>query len=201
MDDLEEADEILEPEVEVEPEVEAEAESADPMSDGRFAEELQALVDVAFLAAPSVAEEGAAAAAPSPGPSQIVVSPLFRDFSVDEMVAVIQGLNLLSYERGDVILREGAPGGSLYMLTTGMVRAFRKDPSGRQVRLGDLVEGAFFGEVSILTGGRRTATVAALTRCELLELDRPTLDSIRTTHPHVWEVLEDFARQRGAKPA
>jgi len=203
LDDLEEADALAEPEVEVEPEVdvEAETESADPMSDGRFAEELQALVDVAFLASPSAPEEGAAAAALPTAPSQIVVSPLFRDFSVDEMVAVIQGLNLLSYERGDVILREGAPGDSLYMLTTGMVRAFRKDPSGRQVRLGDLLEGAFFGEVSILTGGRRTATVAALTRCELLELDRPTLDSIRKTHPHVFEVLEEFARQRGAKPA
>jgi tetratricopeptide (TPR) repeat protein len=203
MDDLEEADELVEPEVEVEPEVdvETEAKSADPMSDGRFAEELQALVDVAFLAAPSAPEEDAAAAALPTAPSQIVVSPLFRDFSVDEMVAVIQGLNLLSYERGDVILREGAPGDSLYMLTTGMVRAFRKDPSGRQVRLGDLLEGAFFGEVSILTGGRRTATVAALTRCELLELDRPTLDSIRKTHPHVLEVLEEFARQRSAKPA
>jgi CRP-like cAMP-binding protein len=178
--------------------VEVEPESADPMSDGRFAEELQALVDGAFPALPSGPEAGAAA--PPTGPSQIVVSPLFRDFSVDEMVAVIQGLNLLSYERGDVILREGAPGDSLYMLTTGMVRAFRKDAAGRQVRLGDLVEGAFFGEVSILTGGRRTATVAALTRCELLELDRPTLDSIRKTHPHVLEVLEEFARQRGAKP-
>jgi hypothetical protein len=203
MDDLEEVDGLVEPEVEVEPEVdvETEAESADPMTDGRFAEELQALVDVAFLEDPSVPEEGAAAAAPPTGQAQIVVSPLFRDFSVDEMVAVIQGLNLLSYERGDVILREGAPGDSLYMLTTGMVRAFRKDPAGRQVRLGDLQEGAFFGEVSILTGGRRTATVAALTRCELLELDRPTLDSIRKTHPHVLEVLEEFARQRGAKPA
>ena len=55
---------------------------------------------------------------PAPA-SQIVVSPLFRDFSVDEMVAVIQGLKLLSFERGEVIIREGQPGGSLYMLTSG----------------------------------------------------------------------------------
>jgi len=71
----------------------------------------------------------------------------------------------------------------------------------RRLRVADLKEGAFFGEVSILTGGPRTATVAALTPCELLELDRPTLDSICETHPHVLEVLEDFARQRAAKRA
>jgi len=186
---------------EVEAEPVAEAEPVDPMSDGRFAEELQALVDVAFLA-PSAADDAPAPAGPERGASQIVVSPLFQNFSVDEMVAVIQGLNLLSFARGDVILREGQPGDRLYMLTSGMVRAFRKDKaSGRQLRVADLKEGAFFGEVSILTGGPRTATVAALTPCELLELDRPTLDSICETHPHVLEVLEDFARQRAAKRA
>ncbi|PYQ19101.1 MAG: hypothetical protein DMF79_13395 [Acidobacteria bacterium] len=193
---MEEVDAETEAEVEVEPELEPEAEPADPMSDSRFAEELQALVDTAFLA-PSPNDEAPPPAAPDKGGSQIVVSPLFRDFSVDEMVAVIQGLSLLSFARGDVILREGEPGDRLYMLTSGMVRAFRKDrASGRQLRVADLKEGAFFGEVSILTGGPRTATVAALTPCELLELDRATLDSIRETHPHVWEVLEDFARQR-----
>ncbi len=198
---MEEAEAEMEAGVEVEPELEPEAEPSDPMSDSRFAEELQALVDTAFLA-PSPTDEAAPVAAPERGGSQIVVSPLFRDFSVDEMVAVIQGLSLLSFARGDVILREGEPGDRLYMLTSGMVRAFRKDAaSGRQLRVADLKEGAFFGEVSILTGGPRTATVAALTPCELLELDRATLDSIRETHPHVWDVLEDFARQRTAKGA
>jgi cAMP-dependent protein kinase regulator len=129
-----------------------------------------------------------------------VVSPLFRDFSVDEMVAVIQGLKLLAFERGQAILREGQPGGSLYTLTSGRVRAFKKDPAtGKQNQLGDLVEGAFFGEMSILTGQPRMASVVALTRCELLELDRPTLDQITKTHPHVWDVLREFAEKRAAR--
>ncbi len=199
LDDVTEEGGPVEPEVEVVPEVEAEPENANPMSDSRFADELQALVDVAFLAPAASSDEPGAPVPRAPGGSQIVVSPLFRDFSVDEMVAVIAGLNLLSFERGDVILREGQPGDSLYMLTSGMVRAFRKGPGGKQERVADLHEGAFFGEVSILTGGPRTATVAALTRCELLELDRATLDSIRASHPHVWDVLEEFARQRTAK--
>jgi cAMP-dependent protein kinase regulator len=174
---------------------------AESMSDGRFAEELMSLVDSIFQEPPA---SGATAQAPPAGGaprggSQIVVSPLFRDFSVDEMVAVIHGLKLLAVERGDVILREGQAGGSLYMLTSGRVRAFRKDPaSGKQVKIGDLMEGAFFGEMSILTGKPRMATVVALMRCELLELDRPTLDRITQTHPHVWDVLREFAEQRAA---
>jgi hypothetical protein len=168
-----------------------------PMTDGAFADELMSLVDSVFQEAPGGAPGGAKPApAPTTG-SQIVVSPLFRDFAVDEMVAVIHGLKLLSFERGEVILREGERGGSLYTLTSGRVRAFRRDPaSGGQARIGDLKEGAFFGEMSILTGQPRMASVVALTRCELLELDRATLDDITRRHPHVWDVLREFAEKR-----
>jgi hypothetical protein len=176
-----------------------EAPAAGPMSAGQFADELMGLVDSVFqeFAAP----KGSALVAPAvPPPSQIVVSPLFRSFSVDEMVAVIQGLRLLTFNRGGVILREGSPGGSLYTLTSGRVRAFKKDPAtGQQVQLGDLSEGAFFGEMSILTGQPRMASIVALTRCELLELDRPTLDEITKKHPHVWDVLREFAEKREAR--
>lgn len=179
-----------------EPEPPAAASTGGELSDGQFADELMSLVDTVFQEAP--AAPAAQPAPPTRGP-QIVVSPLFRSFSVDEMVAVIEGLKLLDFERGDVILREGDPGSSLYTLTAGRVRAFRKDrASGKQLALGDLKEGAFFGELSVLTGAPRTATVVALTRCELLELDRATLDEITRSHPHVWDVLREFASQRHA---
>jgi cAMP-dependent protein kinase regulator len=174
------------------------------MSDGQFTDELMSLVDAVFQEFPGAATAGPPAS-PEGGPqrtgSQIVVSPLFRDFSVDEMVAVIQGLKLLTFDRGQVILREGQPGASLYTLTSGRVRAFRKDlATGKQNPLADLKEGAFFGEISILTGQPRMASIVALTRCELLELDRPTLDQITKTHPHVWDVLREFAGRRTAAP-
>jgi hypothetical protein len=208
----EEAEEELLVPIEVEVEAEAElvesgAPAAEPMSAGQFADELMGLVDSVFQefpqaapAAPTPAAGVPAASNPDRSGSQIVVSPLFRDFSVDEMVAVIQGLKLLNFERGTVILREGSPGGSLYMLTSGRVRAFKKDGDGKQKPLGDLKEGAFFGEMSILTGQPRMASVVALARCELLELDRPTLDGITKTHPHVWDVLREFAQKRASAP-
>jgi hypothetical protein len=173
--------------------------AAEPMSAGQFADELMGLVDSVFQEFPGAVAAPAPAEPPRTG-SQIVMSPLFRDFSVDEMVAVIGGLKLLTFERGNVILREGHPGGSLYTLTSGRVRAFKRDPAtGRQNQIGDLEEGAFFGEMSILTGQPRMASIVALTRCELLELDRPTLDEITKTHPHVWDVLREFAERRAAR--
>ena len=185
-------------EIDVPLEIIEEPKAAEPMSAGQFADELMGLVDSVFQEFAAPAESALVAPAVAP-PSQIVVSPLFRDFAVDEMVAVIQGLRLLTFDRGGVILREGSPGGSLYTLTSGRVRAFKKDPAtGRQNQIGDLAEGAFFGEMSILTGQPRMASIVALTRCELLELDRPTLDDITKTHPHVWNVLREFAGKREA---
>ena len=184
------------PEVQLEPEIEPEP-SAEPMTESLFAEELMSLVDGAFddLSAP-----GASTAPDAPpgegGGKQIVVSPLFKDFSVDELVAVIQGLNLITFEAGDIILTEGDPGDSLYMLTAGTVKAVKRNAAGRQAAVSELSEGAFFGEISILTGQPRTATVVATSHCELLELDRPTLDAIVATHPHVRQVLEQFSKER-----
>jgi hypothetical protein len=128
-------------------------------------------------------------------PGGVTGSPLFSDFSGDELVAVIHGLRLLSFDAGDIIITEGDPGDSLFVLASGTAKAFvRRD--GKQALARRMEEGTFFGEISILSGKPRTATVTAATHCELLELDRATLDEITKTHPHVQQVLEEFYIQR-----
>ena len=140
-----------------------------------------------------------APAAPPPS-TEFKESPLFSSFSADELVAVIRGLVLLSFEPGDIVLTEGDPGDSLFVLTTGSVKAFVHLPGGGQKLVRRMGEGDFFGEISILSGKPRTATVTATTHCELLELDRETLDGICKDHPNVRQVLEDFyvARASGS---
>jgi hypothetical protein len=130
-------------------------------------------------------------------PEDVAENPLFSSFSPEELEAVIAGLELLSYEPGDVIVLEGDPGDSLFIVTTGVVKAFLREPGPAPPRLARLLgEGEFFGEVSILSGRPRTATVTAATACELLELDRKTLDEITARHPNVRAVLEEFYVQR-----
>lgn len=199
---------VLEPIIEAEPIVETEAAEAgnggDPLGDDLFAQELMSVLEGAFpgpapepeQVPPGLESADGGSFSPSGGGRQIVVSPLFRDFSVDEMVAVIQGLKLLSYESGEIIISEGEPGDSLYMLSAGRVKAFKRNPAGKQALLGEMSEGAFFGEISVLTGKPRSATVVAATTCELLELDRDTLHEITATHPHVWDVLREYAERR-----
>jgi cAMP-dependent protein kinase regulator len=146
-----------------------------------------------------VSEEAKAEVQPVPSPvagDAPIRSPLFSDFSREELLAVIRGLNLLSFEPGEIIMTEGEAGSSLLILTTGMVRAFAVNTFGTNIQIRTMEEGEFFGEISLLTGKPRTATITAATPCELLELDKKALDEIAKDHPHVMEVVQEFHDQR-----
>jgi hypothetical protein len=123
-------------------------------------------------------------------------TPLFSDFTADELLEVIRGLRLLTFGAGEIVVAEGEPGDSLFVLTTGTVLAFCKDPKGRYHKVREMNEGSFFGEVSILTGMPRTATITAATPIELLELDSATLAEIAGKHPRVHDVLQEFCEAR-----
>lgn len=123
-------------------------------------------------------------------------TPLFRGMSHDEILAVIRGLRLHSLDPGHIVVTEGEPGESLFVLTTGRCRAHVRNPAGRNLEVRQLKEGDFFGEISVLTGEPRSATITTQTPCELLELDRANLRGIVERHPRVREVLKEFHDQR-----
>jgi hypothetical protein len=146
--------------------------------------------DMAFVAANEEEE-------PAPAHGDAMLStPLFAGFGEQELAAVIHGLKLLTFEPGDILVAEGAPGDSLFILSTGSVKAYVRNPKGHYMRVHTLQEGDFFGEISVLTGKPRTATLVAAEYCEVLELDKATLDSITKSHPQVREVLKKFREQR-----
>jgi cAMP-dependent protein kinase regulator len=78
------------------------------------------------------------------------------------------------------------------------MKVYGKGPRGDSVYLANLGEGDFFGEVSVLTGKPRTATITAAQRSELLRLDKEKLDEIVGRHPRVKNVLEDFYKKRAS---
>jgi hypothetical protein len=138
---------------------------------------------------------------PAPAPAaeadvRLPPNPLFEGFAPEELLAVMRGLRLATYEPGDIVLAEGEAGDSLFLVSSGLVKAFVKSPSGRYVEVRELREGDFFGEISVLSGKPRSATVTAAAPTELLELDRRTIDSITSTHPRVREVLFAFCQER-----
>lgn len=140
---------------------------------------------------------------PAPEPTSVsqqarsfLQTPLFEGFDQNELTAIIRGLKFLSFEPGDVLVGEGAPGNSMFILASGNAKVWVRNPKGEYLMVKVLGEGDFFGEVSLISGKPRTATITAVVDCEVLELDKPTLDQIAQTHPHVKQVLATYQKKR-----
>jgi hypothetical protein len=148
--------------------------------------------------------EQIAAAAPAAGTAEplfsrpVPKSPLFEVLGDVERDAIIKEMEVETHDEGSVILNEGDPGTSMYLIASGEVKVFtRSTGTGTgSVYLARLGEGDFFGEVSVLTGKPRTATITASQRTELLRLDKDKLDGVLSKHPGIRKVLEDFYQQR-----
>jgi hypothetical protein len=123
-------------------------------------------------------------------------SPLFGQFSPADLLAVIRGLSLKTCEPGEILVSEGEPGSSLFVLVSGFARVFVRDATRRNRQIRTLQEGEFFGEVSLVTGQPRSATVTAAAPCELLELDQATLKAIAADHPQVPLVIREICDRR-----
>lgn len=134
--------------------------------------------------------EAARAARPAPQ------SPLFEDMTDEEREALVQQMELQTFDEGDIVITEGEQGSSLYVIVSGEVKVYTRGPKGESFYLATLGAGDFFGEVSVLTGKPRTATITASTRSELLRLDKEKLDTVVAQHPRVHEILEQFYRRR-----
>ncbi len=127
-------------------------------------------------------------------------SPLFATFSSKDLLAVIRGLRLLSFEPGEIIVSERQPGDSLFVIASGSVRVYVRSSAGSNEQVRMLEEGEFFGEISLLSGQPRTATITAATATEILELGRRTLDTIVVLHPQVPKVIQDVSASRVMSP-
>jgi CRP-like cAMP-binding protein len=122
--------------------------------------------------------------------------PLFDDLSQRAFVALVNELSYRRFTAGQQILREGDPGRSFFVIVEGRVRIWKQLENGKDILLAHLDEGAFFGEMALLSGAPRTANVSAEKDTELLELSDIVLQKLAREHPGVVASLKNFYRQR-----
>jgi len=103
-----------------------------------------------------------------------------------------------TFAAGEPIIRQGAPGSSLFVIEEGRV-AVRVDGDTRPAtHLAELGPGEFFGEMSLLTGEPRSATVTALVETRLLTIDKEIFRPCLEAEPRLAEALERFLVDRKA---
>ncbi|CUS89387.1 CRP/FNR family transcriptional regulator, anaerobic regulatory protein [Candidatus Kryptonium thompsonii] len=89
------------------------------------------------------------------------------------------------FSKGSVILMEDEIGSALFIIIDGKVKVSRLDETGKEVILSILGPGEVFGEMSLLDGMQRSATVSALTDTEVLIIYRDDFLNLLNKHPQI----------------
>ncbi|MBI4952107.1 MAG: cyclic nucleotide-binding domain-containing protein [Myxococcales bacterium] len=121
--------------------------------------------------------------------------PLFSELGRRAFLDLLPHLERRVVVAGEVIAAEGEVGDAMYAIVAGTVRVERAE--GGAVRpIAELGEGAFFGEMSLLTRAPRFATVVATTQGELLVLRREAFEDLVRGHAHAGTIVRRFCRAR-----
>jgi CRP-like cAMP-binding protein len=134
--------------------------------------------------------------APMPSPGALPEIPLFSDLPPDAFIALFERCPLRRFPEGARIIEQGSQGDAFYVICQGSVRIVRQ--TGEESReLAVLREGAFFGEMALLSGAPRTASVVgAAEETQVLEISAPVLAELSRGFPQVARALRRFCRQR-----
>ena len=116
-----------------------------------------------------------------------ILSPLGEE----DLDALVPHVRLLVYGTGETVVRQGEEGSSLFIVLQGCLEV---QFDGKKVA--ELSGGQFFGEMSLLTGERRRATVVAAGEVRLLEVSKEAVSPVISSHPSILTGLSEALERR-----
>jgi CRP-like cAMP-binding protein len=129
-----------------------------------------------------------------------LATALFSDLQHYLFRRTAEGLHRRVVPRGGIVVSEGDPGDSAFLIARGSVRILVVGGHGRPLEIRRLDAGDFFGELAALSGRPRTATVVAADECELLEIDRWALEKFVEARPEARRILDGALEHRAQSP-
>lgn len=125
--------------------------------------------------------------------SQIAAAPIFAVVEPAVHTALAAAARERLFGRGEVVVMEGDPGASMFLVTDGSL-VITAGPDRREVAVTET--GGYFGEMSLLTGDPRSATVTARLDSTVLEISAEAFGAHVRSHPGVLEALAEAAVTR-----
>lgn len=114
---------------------------------------------------------------------------LFRASAEDELLAIAEKLKYAPFAKGDVITRQGDVAHWLYIIAEGEAEVYLEVPDQEKRLLNTLHPGHFFGEMGLMTGAPRTATVIAASDAECYKLDKEAFQEFLHKRPELAEEI------------
>lgn len=109
--------------------------------------------------------------------------PLFQFMDDAERAALAEQLDCVRFAGGEYVFRVGDPGDSLFVISSGVVEIYVKNDTGERIVLETASRGDFFGELSLLDSGGRSASAKAVEDTTALRLDQDDLDRFLKSNP------------------
>lgn len=114
----------------------------------------------------------------------------------DHLEALARDARFQLFAAGEKICVQGQPGDSFYIIRSGQVKVTVKDDQGEEILNFDMAVGNYFGEMALLTGEPRSATVSAVTDAELLTVSKDDLRGVIVANPEVERIISKVLAQR-----
>jgi len=121
--------------------------------------------------------------------------PLFECLSEEQLDHLVKQAHLNHFGRGERVIEEGAEGDSMFILLRGTAQV-SISKNGSLIPVATLNSGDCFGEMSLLTGEPRSATVRADADCYVMEIGKPVMAEVLREAPGCLEQLSDLLAQR-----
>jgi len=121
--------------------------------------------------------------------------PLFECLSEEQLDHLVKQARLNIFGRGEPVIQEGSPGDSMFVLLRGEANVL-VSKNGSTIQVATLSAGDCFGEMSLLTGEPRSATVRADRDCYVMEIGKPTMAEVLRSAPNCLEQLSHLLAQR-----
>lgn len=126
----------------------------------------------------------------------IAETELFQAFEPEERADLAGRLCEHRIERGTVVVRQGEPGGSMFLVAEGALDVRLCAPNGGETTVDRMVPGDLFGEISLLTGAPRTASIVAATDAVLYEMRKDDIDPLLRRRPELGAPLAALMAER-----
>jgi small-conductance mechanosensitive channel len=120
----------------------------------------------------------------------------FRPLTDEQVSDLARHARLERYMAGEALVRQGDAGRSLFVVRTGDVRVEKADGGGSPRELARLGPGSFFGEMSLLTGEPRSASVVALGEVEVVVVEKDAFSTLLHDDGHLARALSEALEER-----
>lgn len=121
---------------------------------------------------------------------------ILRMLTDEEVAKIADRARIEEYSEGETIVHQGDDGDSLYVITDGTAEVVLADAKGIALIVNTLDSGAVFGEMSLLTGEKRSATVRARTDLQVIVIDKTSFRRILLKNPKIVEAMSKLLAER-----